>query len=389
AGNTPFRRWKRETYRGGSSDPFIVCWPRRIAAKGEVRTQYAHIIDMVPTVLDVLGIEPPATIRGVTQSPLHGVSFAQTFDDASAASGRRTQYFEMMGHRSIYHDGWRAVCPWPGPSFAEAGKGFGEPISAAKLAELDATGWELYHVAEDPAECHDLAAEHRDRLIAMIATWYVEAGKYDVLPVDGSGVARMATEKPLIAAPRDRFVFYPGTQSVPFFAGPRVLNRPHSITADVEIPEDGAEGVLLAQGTAAGGFTLYVQDGRLHYTHNWVARELLHVASDAEVSTGRHALRFEFEPTGMPDPAKGHGSPGRLQLYIDGELTGDREVPYTTPFLFNPGALTCGADPGSPVTTEYEGPFRFTGTIHTVTVDLSGDLISDPEAELKMHMARQ
>ena len=355
AGNTPFRRWKRETYRGGVSDPFIVCWPKGIAAKGEVREQYAHAIDMVPTVLDVLGIEPPATIRGVPQSPLHGTSFAHTFDDPAAAGGRTTQYFEMMGHRSIYHDGWRAVCPWPGPSFAEAGKGFGEPISAEKLAELDATGWELYHVADDPAECHNLADDHRDRLIAMIATWYVEAGKYDVMPVDGSGVARMAGEKPLIAAPRDRFVYYPGTQSVPFFAGPRVLNRPHSITADVEIPEAGAEGVLLAQGTSAGGFTLYVKDRLLHYTHNWVARELLHVASDTELSAGRHELRFEFEPTGMPDPAKGHGSPGRLQLYIDGELGGDREVPFTTPFAFNPGALTCGADPGSTVTDDYDG----------------------------------
>jgi arylsulfatase A-like enzyme len=389
AGNTPFRRWKRETYRGGTSDPFIVCWPKRIAARGEVREQYAHCIDMVPTVLDVLGIEPPATIRGVPQSPLHGTSFAHTFEDAAAASRRTTQYFEMMGHRSIYHDGWRAVCPWPGPSFTEAGKGFGEPISAATLAQLDAQGWELYHVAEDPAECHDLAAEHRDRLIALIATWYVEAGKYDVMPVDGSGLARFASEKPLIAAPRDRFVYYPGTQSVPFFAGARVLNRPHSITADIEIPEQGAEGVLLAQGTAAGGFTFYVNDRRLHYTHNWVGRELLHLASDAELGAGRHALRFEFEPTGQPDPAKGHGSPGRLQLYIDDELAGDREVPYTTPFAFNPGALTCGADPGSPVTTDYKAPFRFTGTLHTVTVDLSGELISDPEAELKLHLARQ
>ena len=219
AGNTPFRRWKRETYRGGTSDPFIVSWPKRITANGEVREQYAHIIDMVPTVLDVLGIEPPATIRGVSQSPLHGMSFAHTFDDAAAASRRTTQYFEMLGHRSIYHDGWRAVCPWPGPSFAEAGKGFGEPISAETLAQLDAQGWELYHVAEDPAENHDLADEHRDRLIALIATWYVEAGKYDVMPVDGSGLARMASEKPLIAAPRDSFVYYPDTQSVPFFAG--------------------------------------------------------------------------------------------------------------------------------------------------------------------------
>ena len=128
------------------------------------------------------------------------------------------------------------------------------------------------------------------------------------MPVDGSGVARMAAEKPLIAAPRNRFVYYPGTQSVPFFAGARVLNRPHSITADVEIPEDGAEGVLLAQGTAAGGFTFYVKDGRLHYTHNWVARELLHVASDAEVSAGRHALRFEFEPTGRPTRPRATGA---------------------------------------------------------------------------------
>ena len=389
AGNTPFRRWKRETYRGGTSDPYIVSWPKRITNTGGVREQYAHIIDMVPTVLDVLGIEPPQTIRGVPQSPLHGVSFAHTFDDSTATSRRTTQYFEMMGHRSIYHDGWRAVCPWPGPSFAEAGKGFGEPISAETLAQLDAQGWELYHVAEDPAECHDLAAEHRDRLIALIATWYVEAGKYDVMPVDGSGLARFVTEKPMIAAPRDRFVYYPDTQSVPFFAGARVLNRPHSITADVEIPEAGAEGVLLAQGTAAGGFTFYVKDRRLHYTHNWVGRELQHLASDVELTPGKHELRYEFEPTGEPDPAKGHGTPGRFQLYVDGTLAGDLDVPYTTPFAFNPGALTCGADPGSAVTDDYKAPFRFTGTLHTVTVDLSGELITDPEAELKLHMARQ
>jgi len=389
AGNTPFRRWKRETYRGGTSDPFIVSWPKGIKASGEVREQYGHIIDMVPTVLDVLGIEPPATIRGVPQSPLHGVSFAHTLDDAAAASHRPTQYFEMLGHRSIYHDGWRAVCPWPGPSFAEAGKGFGEPISADKLAELDAEGWELYHVAEDPAENHNLAAEHRDRLIALIATWYVEAGKYDVMPVDGSGLARLVTEKPMIAAPRDSFVYYPDTQSVPFFAGARVLNRPHSITADVEIPKEGAEGVLLAQGTAAGGFTLYLKDRRLHYTHNWVGRELMEVVSDADVPPGKHELRYEFEPQGPPDPTKGHGAPGRFQLYIDGELVGDRDVAYTTPFAFNPGALTCGADPGSTVTDDYTTPFRFTGALHKVTVDLSGELISDPEAELKLHMARQ
>ncbi|MCD6727005.1 MAG: arylsulfatase [Solirubrobacteraceae bacterium] len=388
AGNTPFRRWKRETYRGGTSDPFIVSWPKRVPATGEVREQYAHIIDMVPTVLDALGIEPPATIRGVPQSPLHGVSFAHTFDAPAAAGRRTTQYFEMMGHRSIYHDGWRAVCPWPGPSFAEAGKGFGEPISAETLTRLDAQGWELYHVAEDFAECHDVSAEHRDRLIALIGTWYVEAGKYDVMPVDGSGLARFAGEKPQVSASRESATYFPGTQSIPFFAAPRVLNRPHSITASVEI-RDGAEGVLLAQGTAAGGYSFFVQDRRLHYVHNWVGRELMRVSSDEEVTAGEHELRYEFEPTGPPDPANGHGAPGRFQLYVDGRLVGDAEVPYTTPFVINPGTLTCGADPGSTVTTDYETPFRFSGTVHKVTVDVSGELISDPEAELKLHMARQ
>ena len=138
SGNTPFRRWKRETYRGGVSDPFIVHWPKGVKAKGEVRTQYAHAIDLVPTVLDALGIEAPVSIKGVTQSPIQGMSFAHTFDDAKATTKHLTQYFEMMGHRALYHDGWRAVCPWPGTSFKEAGMFFGAPIDKDKLTELDA-----------------------------------------------------------------------------------------------------------------------------------------------------------------------------------------------------------------------------------------------------------
>ena len=389
AGNTPFRRWKRETYRGGSTDPFIISWPKRIKAQGEVRKQYAHIIDMVPTALDLLGIGPPETVRGVAQAPLHGVSFAHTLDDPDAETHHHTQYFEMLGHRAIDHDGWRAVCPWPGPSFAEAGKGFGEPISSETLSTLDAEGWELYHVAADPAETKNLAAENRSRLIAMIATWYVEAGKYQVMPVDGSGLARVMGEKPLIALPRDRYTYLPNTQSIPNFAAPRVLNRPHSITASVEIPDGGAEGVLLSQGTAAGGYTFYIQDGKLRYAHNYVGRQLFTVASEQAVPAGKHELRFEFEPTGKPDMPSGKGAPGRLQLYIDGAMVGDADAEFTTPFMFNPGSLTCGANPGSPVTPEYEGPFTFTGTLKNVTLDVSGDLIHDPEAELRMHLARQ
>ncbi len=389
AGNTPFRRWKRETYRGGVSDPFIVSWPKGIDSNGEVRTQYAHAIDMVPTALDALGIEPPAQIRGVTQGPLHGVSFAHTFDDPEATSKRNTQYFEMLGSRAIYKDGWRAVCPWPGPSFTEAGVGFGEAIPAEKLVELDATGWELYHVAEDFAENHNVAGEHRDKLIELIGTWYAEAGKYDVMPIDGSGLARMVSEKPLVALPRDRYTYRPGTQSIPFFAGPRILNRPHSITAEVEIPEGGAEGVLLCQGTAAGGYSLYIKNEKLHWVHNYVGRGLYGVHSENGITPGKHELRFEFEPTGEPDLQAGKGAPGTGQLYVDGELVGVAEIPVTTPFMINPGALACGANPGSPVSSDYTSPFAFTGTIDHVTVDVSGELIKDDEAELRVHLARQ
>ena len=224
-------------------------------AKGEVRTQYTHAIDMVPTVLEVLGIEAPTSIKGVTQSPMEGVSFAHGFDDASAESKRHTQYFEMMGHRSIYHDGWRAVCPWPGPSFTEAGMFFGEPIPAEKLTELDAKHWELYHVDEDFAENYDLAEENRAKLIELISTWYVEAGKYKVMPVDGRGVTRFADERPQISKDRTQYTFYPHTQAVPFNAGPRLLNRTHSITADVEIPDGGAEGALVSFGGTDGGYS--------------------------------------------------------------------------------------------------------------------------------------
>jgi arylsulfatase len=389
AGNTPLRRWKRETYRGGSSDPFIVRWPAGIKARGEVRTQYAHIIDMVPTVLDLLGVEAPATIKGVPQSPIQGVSFAHTLDDAAAASDHHTQYFEMLGHRAIYHDGWRGVSPWPGPSFAEAKQPFGAPISADTLSELDAGGWELYHVEEDFAETKNVAADSRDRLIALIGTWYAEAGKYDVLPVDGSALERLLVERPLLALPRDRYVYYPHTQSVPYFAAPKLLNRPHSITADVEIPTSGAEGVLLCQGAVPGGYSFFMKDGRLLYVHNYVARDYFTVESQGSVPAGRHELRFEFETTGGLNMLEGKGAPGRFQLYIDGQLVGEIDVPYTTPMILNPGALTCGANPGGPITLDYTGPFEFTGAIHSVTVDVSGELITDTGAEMRVAMARQ
>jgi arylsulfatase len=390
AGNTPFRRWKRETYRGGISDPFIVHWTKGIKAKGQVRSQYAHAIDMVPTVLEAIGTTPPTAIRGVTQSPIEGVSFAHTFDDAKADSHHVVQYFEMLGHRSIYHDGWRAICPWPGTSFTESGRQFGTPIPADTLTELDATGWELYHVAEDPTETEDLAKANRPKLIEMIAQWYVEAGKYNVLPVDGRGQQRLAEERPVIAKDRDRYTFYPGTQEIPANSAPKILNRPHSINVLVEIPAGGAEGVLVSQGGVDGGFTLFVKDGKLRYTYNYVAERRFEIVSDKDVPSGRHALSFEFEPTGKAEPLKGKGTPGKAKLLIDGKPAGGGELPVTIPIAMGLAAgVSVGSDPGAPVTDEYQPPFAFTGTIERVVYDVSGAHVVDHEAEIRMALARQ
>jgi len=239
------------------------------------------------------------------------------------------------------------------------------------------------------AENHNVAADNRERVITMIATWYVEAGKYKVLPIDGSAVQRLLNERPQLTQDRISYTYFQDTQTVPWFGAVHVLNRPHSITADVEIPSGGAQGVLLCQGTGAGGFALYVKDGKLRYAHNYVSRAIFSVASQETVPQGRHQLRFEFEPTGKPDIPHGHGTAGRGQLYIDGRLVGDADIPYTTPVIFNPGGLTCGANPGLPVTPEYASPFKFTGKIYGVTVDVSGDLIKDSEAEMRLVMARQ
>lgn len=391
AGDTPFRRWKRETYRGGVSDPFIVHWPKGIQAKGEIRTQYAHAIDMAPTVLEALRIQPPAHIRGVTQSPIEGVSFAHTFTAANAVSRHKTQYFEMFAHRSIYHDGWRAVCPVPGPSFREAGAYFGQAeMTPEKLTELDARGWELYHVAEGFTETKDVAAQNRDKLIEMITLWYLEAGKYKVLPLDSRGVQRFADERPQLTRKRDTAVYYAGTSSVPPNVAVNVLNRPHSITAEVEVPAGGAEGVLLAQGGVVGGYTLFVKDRKLHYVYNYVGEREFNLQSSDDVPEGRSLLRFEFEPTGKPDLAHGKGAPGRARLFINGKQVAEMELPVTVPLALGLGeGLTCGRDLSSPVASMYRPPFAFTGKIHGVTAKVAGKATEDTLTQGRVAMARQ
>lgn len=394
AGNTPFRRWKRETYRGGVSDPFIVAWPKGIKAKGQIRTQFAHAIDMVPTVLDALDIEAPTQIRGVTQSPIEGFSLKSSFDDAKADAVHITQYFEMFGHRSLYHDGWRAVCPWPGTSFAESGLQFGAPIDYDKLTDLDAHGWELYDLSKDPAETNNLAAKEHDRLIAMIGMWYVEAGKYNVLPIDSRGTLRLGEQRPQIAVDRKQYVYYPGTQLVPINAAPRLLNAEHSISVHANVPKGGAEGALFSMGGVDGGFVFYVQDGKLTYGYNYVADQRFKVQADSTVPEGDHVFSFQFTPTGKPDFAKGKGTPARIELLVDGKAVGGGDIPVTIPLT--PGlaaGVSVGADSGAPVMEDYDPPFRFSGVVKKALVDVSGVSVEDKqasiEAYLKAAMARQ
>ena len=262
-----------------------------------------------------------------------------------------------MGHRSLYLDGWRAVCPWPGPTFKESGRKFGDEISYDMLTELDARGWELYHVADDFAEVHNLADQHRDRLIAMIGMWYNEASKYNVLPIDGRGTQRIAIERPKVAETLDRYVLYPGTQAIPAAAAPKTLNRPHSFTAEVEIPSAGADGVLLSFGGNDGGFAFYVQDGRLCYLHNYLALDYFYVRADATLPSGKHLLSMQFEPTGKPDLKHGKGVPARVTLLVDGKAIASGHLPHTVPIRMGQGgAMLVGMDAGSPVCPDYKPP---------------------------------
>ena len=359
AGNTPFLRWKRDTTRGGTAEPMIVRWPAAIEARGEVRTQFIHVIDVVPTVLDLLELEMPAAINGVAQAPMEGVSFASTFADPSVKLQREAQYFEMAGRRAIYHDGWRAYSPWP----------FGQEINPDDLIDSE---WMLFNIAEDFSESTNVADKYPEKLAELRTLWWVMAGRYNVLPLDGRSVIRQAEPRPQMTAPRDRYVYYQGAGEVGSAVAANVLNRSHSITAEVVIPEGGAEGVLLAQGSRFAGYSFFVKDNRLHYVHNYLGLEEHSVTTPADLPTGEVTLRYEFERTGPPDFAAGRGAPGVGRLYVDGSKVAEAEIPVTVPLAFSLSGegLCVGWDSLSPAVSAYDDEFRFSGKIRRVIVDL-------------------
>ncbi len=391
AGNTPFRRWKKETFRGGTTDPFAISWPARFESRGEVRHQYGHAIDMVPTVLDLLGIDPPETINGVTQDPIEGVSLANTVDDPNSESAHEVQYFEMFGCRSIYQDGWRAECGWPGPDYAtgaQNGHQFGDPITKADLEELERT-WQLFDLNKDPAEAHDIAEEHPEKLQEMISLWWTEAEKHNVLPLQGTVAQRFGFPRPQTTAPRDRYVYFPGSP-VPFLSQPLIYNRSHVIEAELTIPTRGVDGVIVASGAHTGGYSLFIKDGELHYVYNYLGRKMFRIDSADGVPEGDVTVVYTFEVTGEPDIRQGNGSPGIGRLFLNGTTVGEVEMDVTVPLLFSAEGMSIGYDYGDSVDHEsYKPPYRFGGTIKSVIFDLSGHAVRDAEAEARHTMSKQ
>ncbi len=369
--DTPFPYWKRWAgAEGGVADMCLVSWPAKITASSEPRQQYVHAVDVVPTVYDLLGIEPPESINGYLQSPIEGESFAAALTDTTVP-GKRTQFYTMLGQRSIYHDGWLASTVHP-------------PLSSWGNFAKDE--WELFHLETDRSQSTNVAADYPDKVAELQGLWFYYAGIYNGLPLDDrSALEQVLSERPRGAPVRDRYVFYPNTADVPESAGPAIPGRSYTIAAGVRIDTADVEGVVWAAGGVPGGHSLYVKDGTLRYTFNWVGTVLQDVVADTPLTPGSHVLAAQFVasgPSSNPDLA---GTEGTLTLFVDDQQVGQGTI-VTQPgyFCVTGDGICVGRDSASAVTPEYQAPFPFTGgTIDRVVVDLSGDAYVDHEAAVR------
>lgn len=360
AANTPLKRYKQNTHGGGIRDPLVVSWPAGIGDHGGLRHQFAHCSDVVPTLLDVIGIEPPPSVNGVDQQPIEGTSFAATLADPAAETGKSVQYFEMFSHRGLWLDGWKAVA-YHAP---------GTPI--------DDDVWELYHLDEDFNEVHDLAAEHPERLASMIERWWQEAEAHQVLPLDDRFGERFAETAARVHGERTHYEFWAGMGHLASDVAPDVRSRSYRIVAEVEIPDGGAEGVLVAHGDATSGYSLHLAGG--HLVHDLNVGGTHHVVrSDQPVAPGRHDLGFRMERV------DGHGT-GTLS--VDGVDVGSMATDHSFFTLISFSGLDIGLDRGSPV-GHYAAPFEFTGNLRRVVVDMDHDQDVDHEAAGVAQMARE
>ncbi len=369
-GNTPNRWYKSMAHEGGTRDPLIIHWPARIAEGGGVRDQFCHAVDIAATVYELTGIELPASVDGVAQRPLEGTSIAYTIDTPEAPVQKDRQYFEMFAHRALWADGWKAVTLHHSKNAAMR---IGDPDFAIRMGHFDEDVWELYHLAEDFSEAHDLAAVHPEKLAELQALWLEDAERYNVLPLDDRVIARSQEPRPRVVRKRDHYRFASRVR-LTRSTSPNVINRDHHMAATIEVPSGGAEGVILSNGGMQGGYSLFVQDGHLHYVSNWLGREHTHLRSAEPLSTGRVDVAVAWRKTGE--------FAGVVTMWVNEMPVGEVLVEKSNPVLYAVGeGLEVGTDTGTPVWPGYEAPFAFTGDIVEVVLNTKGAEHVDAAAE--------
>jgi arylsulfatase A-like enzyme len=380
---TPYQ-WTKQvaSHWGGTRNGTIVHWPKGIKASGEIRSQFAHVIDVAATVLEAAGLPEPTSVNGVQQKPLEGVSMAYSFDDAGAAERHTTQYFEMFCNRGIYHQGWTAVTrhgiPWL--------------MVGHEKPAFDDDVWELYDTSTDWTQCKDLAKENPDKLAALQRLFLIEAAKYNVLPLDDRSIERFLPEvsgRPTLVQ-GNRQLLYGGMGRLSESSVVGIKNKSHAVTAEIEVPEGGAQGVIVAQGGSIGGWSLYLMNGKPRYCYNLLGIQRFYVDGDKKVPEGTHQVRMEFDYAG---PGRGKG--GDVTLYVDGVKSGEGKVEATAAIIFSADD-TCdvGRENGAMVADDYPVPNTFTGEVNWVEIDVDAaaadaDHQIDPNELFRVAMARQ
>jgi len=367
--DTPFQ-WTKQiaSHFGGTRNGMVISWPARIKDKGGIRPQFSHVIDIMPTILEAVGVTAPSSINGVPQKPIEGVSMVYTFDDAKAPSRHKTQYFEMFANRAIYSDGWVAattppIAPW---------------VSIAKAIDINDYKWELYNVSEDFSQADNLAAKNPGKLKELQELFWTEAAKYKVLPIDNSRVERFDVSlRPSLTRGRDIFTYYPGIVRTPEGAAPDMKNKSYQIKAEVEIPKAGAEGMLITHGGRFAGYGLYLLKGRPVFTYNLADVARYSIAGKEPLAPGKHTLLFDFKYEGG---GLGKGGVGTLQ--VDGKTVATGRIERTLAFRLSlDETLDCGEDTGTPVSESYKVPFKFTGKLNKVTINLAPEKLSSADKQ--------
>jgi arylsulfatase len=361
--STPYK-WTKQVagYFGGTRNGMVVSWPNRIKDAGGIRHQFHHVVDVVPTILEATGIEPPDVVDGIDQRPIEGTSFAYTFDKANAStpSRHKTQYFEMFGERALYHDGWIASTvpfrtPWNGTA--------PEPKDVVNDAK-----WELFDLANDWTQNTDVAAANPTKLKELQDLFWIEAARYQVLPLDASALTRFVAPRPSIVAGRTEFTYTRPISSVPLGTAPSVLNKSFSVAASIDVPAGGGEGMLITQGGRFGGWGLYLVKGKPTFVYNLLDLARPKIAATDALAAGKHNIEFDFAYDG---PGFGKGGTGVLK--VDGKEVATGKLPHTLPFtLESSETFDIGSDTGTGVNdADYVSPFPFTGKLEKLTLKLT------------------